>query len=383
MADRDEVEIRTGPFGTQLHASEYTELGVPVLNVRNIGFGSVLEDKLEHIGDETVRRLSGHLLQEGDIVFGRKGAVERHLYVRAQQSGWLQGSDCLRVRFKSRSVLPLFVSYRLLTDRHKSWMQGQCSHGATMPSLNQDIIRRIQLDLPPLPIQRRIASVLGAYDDLFENNLRRIKILEQMAQAIYREWFIEFRAPGVQLRKATPEEKKITGKDVMPKGWEIKKLGDVLRLLYGKALREQDRAEGGVPVYGSGGVVGFHNEALVDGPGIVVGRKGNVGSVYWTDVSFFPIDTVYYVETEIELHYVYFNIQRQNFISGDAAVPGLNRSYACSLPFLAPEGAVLAVFRKHMNGTFHALANLRQANANLRCTRDLLLPRLVAGDITC
>ena len=182
-----EAELKTGPFGTQLKASEYTEEGTTVINVRNIGMGSIKADKLEFISDATRDRLSSHLLRSGDIVFGRKGAVERHVFIRKEQDGWFQGSDCLRLRFNSPRVLPLFASYFFITEEHQRWMMNQCSHGATMSSLNQDILERIDLPLPPMPVQRRIAGILSAYDELMENGQRRIRLLEAMARALYRE----------------------------------------------------------------------------------------------------------------------------------------------------------------------------------------------------
>ena len=119
---KGEVEIKTGPFGTQLHASDYVEQGTPVINVRNIGLGNIRPEDLEFISQDTVERLSSHLLEAGDIVFGRKGAVERHAFIRPETAGWFQGSDCLRVRFKSPSVESRYLSYCFLTDRHKQWM---------------------------------------------------------------------------------------------------------------------------------------------------------------------------------------------------------------------------------------------------------------------
>jgi type I restriction enzyme S subunit len=201
LVDSGEAEVKTGPFGTQLRASDYVEHGTPVINVRNIGFGSVREEKLEYIASETVLRLSSHLLRPGDIVFGRKGAVERHAFIREGESGWFQGSDCLRLRLLTEDVaLARFLSYAFLTEEHKSWMMQQCSHGATMASLNQDIIRRIPLRLPPVPVQHRIASILSAYDHLIENNTRRIAILEEMARRLYEEWSSGFGFRGMRSR---------------------------------------------------------------------------------------------------------------------------------------------------------------------------------------
>ena len=371
-----EVELKTGPFGTQLKASEYTEHGTPVINVRNIGLGEIRADKLEYISTTTRDRLPSHILKSGDIVFGRKGAVERHVFIRIEQDGWFQGSDCLRLRFASQRVEPLFASYYFLTSEHQRWMMNQCSHGATMASLNQGILERIELPLPPLPIQRRIADILSAYDELIENSQRRIKILESMARALYREWFVHFRFPG---HESVPRVPSPLGE--IPQGWEVKKLGEVAELNYGKALKKEDRRDGEYPVYGSSGIVGTHDAALVKGPGIVVGRKGNIGSVFWCDEDFFVIDTAYYVTSSLPLRFLFYVLPTLNFINSDAAVPGLSRNQAYTLEIFVPPSSLLDKFCE-LAGTFERqVVTLQRQIQNLRRTRDLLLPRLLSGQI--
>jgi len=167
----------------------------------------------------------------------------------------------------------------------------------------------------------------------------------------------------------------------VPEGWEAVKLGGAIELAYGKALKADTRRPGTVPVYGSSGVTGFHDESLVSGPGIIVGRKGNVGSVFWSDDDFFPIDTVFYVKSAVTLPYIFYNLQGQNFVNNDAAVPGLSRHQAYNLPFLLPDHHLLRRFEIFISDVFRKLQNLRKRNANLRRTRDLLLPRLVSGEL--
>lgn len=225
-------------------------------------------------------------------------------------------------------------------------------------------------------VQRSIASILSAYDDLIENNTRRIAILEEMARRIYEEWFVHFRFPGHEQVKMVESEL-----GLIPEGWSLRKLGEVVELAYGKALKAEDRKLGHFPVYGSSGVVGSHEHSLVDGPGIIVGRKGNVGSVHWCDTPFYPIDTVYFVRTSIPLHYVFFNLKRQHFINNDAAVPGLNRNQAYSLPFLVPSENILSRFVEHCFSIFKQVRVLTAKNSNLRTTRDLLLPKLISGEL--
>ena len=152
LLDANSASIQTGPFGTQLRASDYIEHGVPVINVRNIGFGTLKTAELEYLDQENADRLSVHLLKEKDIVFGRKGAVERHLLVSSAETGWIQGSDCIRFRLNTPDLLPEFLSYALLHPNHQAWMIAQSGSKATMASLNQGIIGRIPLSLPPVSI---------------------------------------------------------------------------------------------------------------------------------------------------------------------------------------------------------------------------------------
>lgn len=222
LIDQGAAELITGPFGTQLAAHEYVAKGTPVINVRNVGFGDVRTADLEYLDDQTVERLARHRLKEGDIVFGRKGAVERHAFISSDENGWIQGSDCIRLRLDPDAMEPRFVSFAFRTEWHKRWMQNHCSSGATMASLNQDILRLLEIPSPPLIQQHQISELLGAFDDLIKSNRRRIEILEEMARLIYREWFVCFRFPG-------HEEAELVDSNLgsIPEGWQAVTLGDI------------------------------------------------------------------------------------------------------------------------------------------------------------
>lgn len=248
--------------------------------------------------------------------------------------------------------------------------------GAAQPFISQTDARNVEIPLPPLPIQRRIAGILSAYDELIENSQRRIKILESMARALYREWFVRFRFPG---HEAVPRVSSPLGE--IPEGWEVRKLGEVLELNYGKALKKEDRSDGTFPVFGSSGIVGRHNASLVNGPGIIVGRKGNVGSVFWCDDDFFVIDTAYFVTSALPLRYLFYVLPTLNFINSDAAVPGLSRNQAYSLELLVPPAELLSKFCGLADMFEGQASTLQRQIQTLRRTRDLLLPRLLSGQI--
>ncbi len=266
-----------------------------------------------------------------------------------------------------------FIKYCI--DTLKQGMQN-ASHGTTQDNLSVDKLLTFDFVVPPVDEQRRIASILSAYDDLIENNTRRIAILDEMARRLYEEWFVRFRFPGHEGVRMVESEL-----GLVPEGWRLCTLGEEIELAYGKALKAEDRQAGNVPVYGSSGIVGFHSISLAAGPGLIVGRKGNVGSVHWSDVPFFPIDTVFYVKTKLPLHYVYFNLQQQNFLNNDAAVPGLNRNQAYSLPLHTPSAPILDRFEVACGELMRLARLLDRKNTNLRTTRDLLLPKLISSEL--
>lgn len=156
--------LKTGPFGTQFKASEYVNEGIPVINVKNIGYGNLYYEDLDFITEETRDRLSEHILQTDDIVFGRKGSVDRHCLITEKENGWFQGSDCLRVRITDTSVNPQFVSYYLLSS-HVLKSINNAAVGSTMASVNMDIIGDINVVLPSYREQCKIATLLKKIDD--------------------------------------------------------------------------------------------------------------------------------------------------------------------------------------------------------------------------
>ena len=223
------------------------------------------------------------------------------------------------------------------------------------------------------PLQRQnIGSILVAYDDLIENNRRRIQLLEQAARLLYKEWFVRLRFPGHEHVKI------VNG---IPEGWKKKTLGECAPLNYGKALKEDNRIAGRFHVYGSSGIVGSHIKALVSGPTIIVGRKGNVGSVYWSQDDCHPIDTVYFIDSEHCSFFLYYALQQMNFISTDVAVPGLNRDFADSRLVLIADQKILRLFEDTVLPLHQQMELLKRQIATLAQARDLLLPRLMNGEI--
>lgn len=244
--------------------------------------------------------------------------------------------------------------------------------GATIKHLSREQLAKFPIRLPSLSQQRRIGAALSSYDNLITTNQRRIALLEEASRLIYREWFVHLRFPG---------HDSIEKKNGTPTGWTKKSLGDIAKLHYGKALKASERNPGKFPVYGSSGVVGYHNTPFVQAGAIIVGRKGNIGSLFYSDNACFPIDTVFFIPPEQSSRWLFLALHSLNFISSDSAVPGLNRAYAESLPIMEPDIQTQERFKALTDPLFTKIEILQQQNHRLAQARDLLLPKLMSGQI--
>jgi type I restriction enzyme S subunit len=170
---------------------------------------------------------------------------------------------------------------------------------------------------------------------------------------------------------------------LVPKGWKPARLDRFVELLYGKALKASDRIPGDVPVYGSGGITGYHNESLTQGPSVIVGRKGTVGSLYWEDLPFFPIDTVFYLRSSMPMTYCFYLLKTLGLadMNTDAAVPGLNRNNVYRLTVPVPDSDVLKLFDDTTKTLRESMFRNQQQAQTLATLRDTLLPRLISGQL--
>jgi type I restriction enzyme S subunit len=214
------------------------------------------------------------------------------------------------------------------------------------------------------------------------------RTLEAFGQAVFKRWFVDFEFPNEEGKpyKSSGGEMVASELGTIPKNWCVKKINDVLELAYGKALKETNRNPGKTPVYGSNGQIGWHNELLVKGPGIIVGRKGNPGTVIWSNTDFFPIDTSFYVVPKgsvKSLYYLLYVLKEQNLasLSADSAVPGLNRNIVYMNYVVVPSPTTLSQFDSIIRKLYSKVQNNNDQSSTLSQLRDKLLPRLMSGKI--
>ena len=235
VCERGGGEIQTGPFGSQLHAADYVPIGIPSIMPQNIGDNRIVEADIARITLADAQRLSRYRVRPGDIVYSRRGDVERRALIREHEDGWLCGTGCLRVRVGQGVADPVFAVYYLSHPAVREWIVRH-AHGATMRNLNTSILSACPFVLPPLADQLAIASILGALDDKIDLNRRMNKSLEAMARAIFKDWFVDFgptrakmegRAPYLapEIWSLFPD---LLDNEEKPQGWEKRSFGTML-----------------------------------------------------------------------------------------------------------------------------------------------------------
>lgn len=367
------------------------------------------------------------LLAAGDLLFARQslvlsGAGKCSIFVNDDEEVCFE-SHVIRCRLNRSLADPDFYFYFFGSSNGRKLIESIVEQGAGASGIRGSDLAELEVPWVDLAIQIRVAAVLRHLDDKIEFNRRINQTLEAMAQAIFKSWFVDF--DPVKAKIAAIEQgqdplraamRAISGKtdaeldqmprkhhdqlaataalfpDAMeaselgeiPKGWEVKRVGDLIELVYGKALKSTDRKQGSVPVYGSGGVTGYHNEALVPHGAIIVGRKGTVGSLYWEDKPFFPIDTTFYVKPEaVPMTYCFYAMQTLGLdkMNTDAAVPGLNRENVYRLDLIKPSTSVLNAFDRLVGRIREAIRANETASQSLAELRDTILPKLLSGEI--
>ncbi len=328
------------------------------------------------------------------IVIGRKGTVGAVHYSPIpcwpiDTTFFITGDDpdLLKFRYYALKVLPL----------------QEMNSDSAVPGLNRDNAHACLVRVPDEAEQRAIAHVLGTLDDKIELNRRMSETLEAMARALFKSWFVSFEPvrakmegrwrrgeslPGLSAEHYDLFPDRLVDSELgeVPEGWRVKELGELIDLAYGKALRATDRKGGPIPVYGSNGQIGWHDEGLVAGPGIVVGRKGNPGVVTWAHSDFVPIDTTFYVIPRDDnggLPFLFFALTNQDLpsVSADSAVPGLNRNLAYMNKQLMPGKHVVDAFNDYASAIFSRRRHLEVESRSLTTQQDALLPGLVSGEV--
>ncbi|TCQ78680.1 type I restriction enzyme S subunit [Ochrobactrum sp. BH3] len=379
--------------------------GLPLIAtncVKNTTLYPVLE-KVRYVDQQTYSTwFRGHPLP-GDLIFVCKGSPGQ-VCITPDPVNFCIAQDMVAVRADPTKIYPPYLFAALRSDEVQNAIVNM-QVGTLIPHFKKGDFDKLEIPLPDERTQNFIGDMYLSLTEKIELNRRMNETLEGMAQAVFRDWFVDFGPvrrkvageadPVAIMGGLTPDPTRAAeltalfpaafGGDGLPVGWSLRTVQSIMELAYGKSLPKTVRKDGPFPVYGSGGISGMHSVALVRGPGIIVGRKGTVGSLYWEASDFFAIDTVFYVVPKdgVSLNFVWHLLQTLGLegMNTDAAVPGLNRGNAYRLEFACGSSRLLEAFEAFA-GPLRARQNASNSETQtLVETRDYLLPRLMSGAV--
>lgn len=415
----DIADIITGPFGSQLHASDYVKRGIPSIMPKDIGERRVIEDTIAHISETDAQRLSRYLVQLGDIVYSRRGDIERCALIRKENVGSLCGTGCLRVRPNAKEIDSEYLSYYLSTPKIRKWIVDNAT-GATMPNLNSDILRLVPLEIPNLEQQKRIAGILSSFDDKIDINNRLNATLEAMAKTLYDYWFVQFDFPDEHGRPYKTSGGSMTYSEKLgyeiPTGWNVGKMSCFIQSMT-NGLNPRDNFvlnTGGNIKYLTvknlllHGDIDFNNCDFIDEDARSQVHKRSdikIGDILFASIA--PLGRCHLIEKEpsdwdinesvfsirpnfmvISSEFLYMFLTSAIFIklaessSAGSIFKGIRVNTMMDMDILIPNKSLIDQYTEKVKKILERMEINRTENRRLTQLRDFLLPLLMNGQVT-
>lgn len=392
----DVADVQTGPFGSQLHKENYVKRGTPIVTVEHLGNKWFTSQNLPMVSDEDKMRLAKYCSQEGDVIFSRVGSVDRCSYVSKKYSGWLFSGRCLRVRPCS-GINPEYLYYFLTNEGTKQYIRN-IAVGATMPSINTKLLNEVPIKIPSLADQHHIASILSSLDRRIELNNKINADLEEMAQAIFKNWFVDFE-PFKDGKFVDSEL------GMIPEGWKVGRLTDVIKLMPGGTPKTSE------PLYWDNGTIPFFSPKDVNGvycfatekhitetglnkcssnlypkDTIFITCRGTVGKVCLAACDMAMNQSNYAIKAidGYSQYYVFFlvkSVVERLIKKSNGAVFSAITSKDFDEEILIPSQKAVEDFTNVIDGFFRRIFTIGTENSRLSLLRDTLLPRLMSGEL--
>ena len=351
--------------------------GYPFLSFSTVFNNYFIPDELTDLVQSTESERNSYSIHRGDIFVTRTSETSDELgmscvalkdYPDATYNGFTK-----RMRPITDRVLPEYIGYYMRMPSFRGEFQA-FSTMTTRASLKNEDLLSLSVSLPSLDEQNKIAQTLLNYDNLIENNQKQIKLLEEAAQRLYKEWFVDLRFPG-------HEDVQIV--DGVPEGWKQSKVTELLEIKYGKDHKALE--DGEIPVYGSGGVMRRVKQILYSGESVLIPRKGSLNNILYVDCDFWTIDTMFYsiprMKDVAKYSYLYLITRDMYSFNIGAAVPSMTTKILDGMDILLPDETALAKFETAVSPLFEKKKLLEKQNEQLTEARDRLLPKLMSGEI--
>lgn len=384
------ADVQTGPFGSQLHKENYVNKGTPIVTVEHLGNKWFTSQNLPMVSDEDKLRLAKYCSQEGDVIFSRVGSVDRCSYVSKEYSGWLFSGRCLRVRPRS-GINPEYLYYFLTNEGTKQYIRN-IAVGATMPSINTKLLNEVPITIPSLDDQHRIASILSSLDRKIELNNKINADLEEMAQAIFKNWFVDFE-PFKDGKFVDSEL------GMIPEGWKVGTLADIAEITMGQSPAGNSLNENreGMIFYQGSSDFGFRfpsirvfttePKRLAVANSVLFSVRAPVGDINVAKEeccigrgvasikSKYGHDS-YLFYTMKSLHKLFDSFDGEGTVFGS-----INKKTLSAIQILLPSDGIVEQFNNIASSFDDRIRSLSDENSRLSTLRDTLLPRLMSGEL--
>lgn len=360
-------------------AGKFFGEGYPFLTFSTVFNNYFIPKQITDLVQSTEKEQESYSIRRGDVFVTRTSETSDELgmscvalkdYPMATYNGFTK-----RMRPITNRVLPEYIGYYMSLPNFRGEFRA-FSTMTTRASLRNEDLLGLEVKLPSIEIQKQIADILSAYDDLIENNQKQIKLLEEATQRLYKEWFVDLRFPGHENTKIV---------DGVPEGWSRTNINEILTFHRGYDLTKNEMKAGRYPVVGSTTVIGYHNEFKIKGPGIVTGRSGSLGKYQFIWDNFWPHNTSLYISDykDHNIFFVYSLLQTVDFASlnNGGAIPTLNRNVLSNIEVIEPTDELQEMFAKIAEAQYRKIRNLEKQNNQLKMARDVLLPKLMSGEV--
>ena len=374
----------------------FTEKGVPVISAIHLKRGRIIwKERERFVSPEMFHKWMKEPLRKNDVLLTSEAPLGEVALVPSD-AALVLSQRLFAIRCNPELLDSNFLLYFFQSPLGQNELYRRAS-GSTVVGIRHEELLNVKIPLLPIEKQKTVGKVLNSIDSKICTNEILSKTLEDIAQAIFKSWFIDFdpvrakmvgeKPAGMDAATAAlfPDSMEESELGLVPKGWEVSSPGLFCPFKYGKALPAPNRIHGDIPVYGSNGIVGTHNLPLLDNSVIVIGRKGTVGTVNLELSPCWIIDTAFYARTieseNIYLAFLQLKNLELNKMNSDGAVPGLNRENVHRLQFTVATHSVRQSFASVAKAIFLKRKMLQEQAKNLIEIRDSLLPRLISGEL--
>lgn len=326
-------------------------------------------------------------IMKNDILFSEiRPKNRRFAYIDFDADDYVVSTKLMVLRRKSNRIDNRFLYQFLTCERTLDYLQMIAeSRSGTFPQITFNELKKVEINLPTLEEQRAIATFLSSLDTKINLNNEMNKTLEEMAQTLFKRWFIDFEFPDKEGKPYKNSGGKMVDSEVgmIPNGWKVGVLADLVNIKYGKDHKKLE--DGSIPVFGSGGIMRYVNKSLYEKESVLIPRKGTLNNVIYVNQPFWSVDTMFFTEMKLPniAKFVYQFVKSKDLamMNIGSAVPSMTTSILNSMEIVIPDEDSLEKYDEIVT-SFYTKLDLNKSNSNNLITlRDLLLPKLMSGEI--